>query len=151
MDKRCLIISYYFPPVGGGGVQRIVKLIKFLSNNNWQFTVLTAQDDIVTLPQDKTVLKEVEHLVSIKKVPINRQRSLFSSLLNSFIPQKSRFIHRWLSAFLYIPDIRINWLVPLRKALMVELEESKYNCIFVTSPPYSLALFASQLTRSLVE
>lgn len=149
MAKRCLIISYYFPPVGGGGVQRIVKLIKFLSKDNWQLTILTAQNDIINLPEDKTILAEVEHLVSLNKVQINGERNFFSFLLNNLIPQKSSFFYRWLSAFFYIPDIRKSWLIPLHQSLKAELRKKNYDCILVTSPPYSLAVFASQITREL--
>jgi len=41
--KRGLIVNYYFPPIGGGGVQRWSKFIKYLSRQNWQFNVITHQ------------------------------------------------------------------------------------------------------------
>jgi glycosyltransferase involved in cell wall biosynthesis len=149
MVRRCLIISYYFPPVGGGGIQRIAKLIKYLSNNNWQFTVVTSQNDVITLPEDNVISNEVKHLVNLKKIPISKPRSIYSTILRSISPSTSNFINRWLSALLYIPDIRKKWIMPLHKTLINELNKSRYDCILITAPPYSLAIFAAQITRQL--
>ncbi|MEJ2052348.1 MAG: glycosyltransferase [Calditrichaceae bacterium] len=147
MARRCLIISYYFPPVGGGGVQRMVKLIKFLSRKNWQFTVLTADNDIVSLPEDPTILDDIDNPVKIIKVPLTSNNNRIYSIIRSALPSKSGFIQRWLSAFLYIPDIRISWIKPLNRSVTDELKHQKYDCILITSPPYSLAVYAAQISQ----
>ena len=149
MAKRCLIISYYFPPVGGGGVQRIVKLIKFLNQSGWNFTVLTAGKDVVSLPEDHSFLSEIDNRTKIIKIPIREKNGQSGSRLRSMFPVKSGFLQRWLSAFLYIPDMRKSWLKFLHPVLMDEIEQNQYDCIFITSPPYSLAVYAARLTMEL--
>ena len=149
MAKRSLIISYYFPPVGGGGVQRIVKLIKFLSRSGWNFTVLTSDNDLVSLPEDQALLTEIDDSTKIIRIPINNETDRSGSRLKSILPSRAGFIQRWLSAFLYIPDIRKRWLKTLHPVLMEEINRNHYDCILVTSPPYSLAVYAAQLTDEL--
>ncbi|MBN1409092.1 MAG: glycosyltransferase [Calditrichaceae bacterium] len=149
MAKRCLIISYYFPPVGGGGVQRIVKLIKFLSQSGWDFTILTADNDIVSLPKDASFLKDIDNRTKVIRIPISRTNVQSNSRYTSFLPDKSGFLQRWLSAFFYIPDIRKGWLKSLHPVLMDEININHYDCVLVTAPPYSLAVYAAQLTDQL--
>ena len=40
--KRVLIITYYWPPSGGSGVQRWLKMSKYLPENGWQPVIYTA-------------------------------------------------------------------------------------------------------------
>ena len=44
--KRVLFISYPFPPVGGAGVQRVVKFLKYLPEFGWDSSVLTVANQI---------------------------------------------------------------------------------------------------------
>ena len=149
MVKRCLIVSYYFPPVGGGGVQRMVKLIHYLSKFNWKFTILTSENDLASLPVDETFLSEIDNLVKIIRIPANINKRRSNSLLKNIFAGKSGYLQRWISALFYIPDIRKNWLNPLLPVLYDELNKNKYDCLLTTSPPYSLAILASQLTGEL--
>ena len=149
MVKRCLIVSYYFPPVGGGGVQRMVKLINYLSRFNWQFTVFTAKNDVISLPHDESFLSEIDKSVKIIRIPITNNNVKTKYYLSFFKSGRSGYLQRWLSAFIYIPDIRKKWLIILRPALLAELNTNKYDCVLITSPPYSLAILASELTTGL--
>lgn len=149
MAKRCLIISYYFPPVGGGGVQRIVKLIKFLNRYDWDFTVLTAENDVVSLPEDQSFLSEIDDNAYIIRIPIKNKNKQSRSRLDSLLPFKAGFLQRWLSAFFYIPDIRKQWIKILHPVLRKETNQNHYDCVLVTSPPYSLAAYAAQLSEEL--
>ena len=74
MVKRGLIVTYYFPPVGGGGVQRWSKFIKYLFRQNWQFNVVTRShtpNEIL----DTTLLEDIPELSNIIEVsdPISNQ------------------------------------------------------------------------------
>ena len=149
MAQRCLIISYYFPPIGGGGVQRIVKLIKFLHRSDWNFTVLTADNDVISLPRDQLLLKEIDDNTKIIRIPIKDRTKKTVTGLKSILPSRAGFLQRWISAFFYIPDIRKQWLKKLHPVLLEEIKRNKYDCIFITAPPYSLAVYAAQLTDEL--
>ena len=42
--KRVLIITYYWPPSGGSGVQRWLKFAKYLPENGWQPVIYTPEN-----------------------------------------------------------------------------------------------------------
>ena len=58
MKNKVLLISYLFPPVGGAGVQRNLKYVKYLPEFGWQPYVLTVKD-INYYVYDKSLLSEV--------------------------------------------------------------------------------------------
>ena len=78
MVKRGLIISYYFPPAGGGGVQRWTKLIKYLSRWNWQFTVITAQIE-PSMSKDESLLQEITRDTKIIRGELSKSRKTILS------------------------------------------------------------------------
>ena len=60
-----LIISYYFPPSGGPGVQRVLKFVKYLPEFGWRPVVLTVEDGdfflqlVKSLPAGELQMKQV--------------------------------------------------------------------------------------------
>ena len=142
MAKRCLIITYYFPPVGGGGVQRILKLIKYISKSGWQATVLTAGIDLASIPEDKSLesdLPETCNVIRIHDDRDNKSQSVFTKF------RVAGFALRWTSAFFYIPDIRVKWLKPALSVALKEIKTNHFDCVLVSSPPYSLTTLAVNL------
>ena len=103
MGRNCLIISYYFPPAGGGGVQRWTKLIKYLSPLGWNFTVISAETDTM-LPEDNSLVKELPG--EIKVIRIHSAQPAKSLQKQQ---RETSYWKRWLSAFFYITDSRIKW------------------------------------------
>ena len=67
--QRVLLIAYYFPPCGMGGVQRAAKLAKYLPQYGWEVTVLTVKD-IAYYQKDESLLED------IKQADIRRTGSL---------------------------------------------------------------------------
>ena len=51
--KKVLIISYYWPPAGGSGVQRWLKFAKYLPNNNWQPIIYTPKNPYFEIKDEK--------------------------------------------------------------------------------------------------
>src|SRR5688500_8400881 len=64
--RRVLIVSYLFPPVGGAGVQRAVKFVKYLSEFGWQPSVLTVANPSVPV-MDRSLLADIPRDVTIHK------------------------------------------------------------------------------------
>ena len=59
--KKVLVITYYWPPSGGPGVQRILKFCKYLPHFGWEPIVLTVENG--EYPNiDHSLLDEVESL-----------------------------------------------------------------------------------------
>ncbi|MYI43936.1 MAG: glycosyltransferase family 4 protein, partial [Rhodothermaceae bacterium] len=64
--KRVLLISYYFPPSGGPGVQRILKFVRYLPQNGWLPTVLTVNPNYAAFPSiDDSLLEEIPSDVEV--------------------------------------------------------------------------------------
>jgi len=144
--KRGLIISYYFPPTGGGGVQRWVKLLKYLQPLGWNFTVISSaykEEDL----KDKTLLKEIPG--DTKVVRIQEANSKLNLKYKIPFFKKSGYWQRWLSAFLNVTDSREFWNRHANSYIKKELSKADYDVIILSSPPYSLAILAAELTEKL--
>ncbi|MEC8616477.1 MAG: glycosyl transferase family 1, partial [Bacteroidota bacterium] len=66
--KRVLIITYYWPPSGGAGVQRWLKFVKYLRNFKWEPIVFTVENGEFPV-LDFDLIKEVPDGVEVLKVP----------------------------------------------------------------------------------
>lgn len=144
MDKRCLITAYYFPPTGGAGVQRIVKLIKYLARKGWQFTVITADENSRFQPLDPSLLEELPDKLKIIRIPAELPGGRSGLFKLPFLKDAS-YWKRWLGAWFAIPDMRTGWIGLAEKAILKELKEVRYDCVMISAPPYSLTLLAAQL------
>ncbi|MFY8036231.1 MAG: glycosyl transferase, partial [Cyclobacteriaceae bacterium] len=67
--NKVLIITYYWPPSGGSGVQRWLKFVKYLAKMGWEPYVYTPENPSFTI-QDPSLLKDVPESVEILKLPI---------------------------------------------------------------------------------
>ena len=149
---KVLILTYYFPPAGGSGVQRWLKFIKYLGNFNIEPIIYTADNAnypildnslIEELPKNITVLKQAvfEPNNFIKK---NRKKS------SGFLPQKESFsgkIAQYIRANYFIPDARKFWIKPSVKHLTAYLEKNPVDVIISTGPPHSLHLIGLALKK----
>jgi glycosyltransferase involved in cell wall biosynthesis len=140
LDRNCLVVSYYFPPAGGGGVQRWTKFIKYLSNDNWRFTIITAQPDAI-LAEDKTLLQEIPEKTRIIRIKNAEPAMRFSQALKT-----ASYWKRWLSAFIYVTDSRVRWNATVLPVICTELDRTRYDTVIITMPPYMLADLAAKLT-----
>jgi glycosyltransferase involved in cell wall biosynthesis len=146
LAKRGLLVSYYFPPTGGGGVQRWVKYLKYLSGLGWEFCVI-ANDHSPDSPKDETLLNELPQNIKI----IRTQSSGTVDTIRSKFPflKQSGYWQRWISAVFRITDSRLAWNSIAGKYLKDELANNDYDVVIVTSPPYSLAFLASAINENL--
>ncbi len=120
-------------------MQRIAKLIKYGSRAGWEFTVLTANEK-GNIPSDTSLLNDIPQNTRVVRIDSGIP-----------VPKKSansNLFRRWLSAALFIPDIRKKWLPRISAALREELKNNSYHCVLISIPPYSLATLAAELTDS---
>ncbi len=129
-----LMIAYYFPPMGGAGVQRTLKFVKYLPEYGWQPHVLTVRDS--SRLQDSSLASEIPDGLSVTRTPILH--------LPSQLPWRLRnFISRW---FLIV-DGQIGWLPFANDPGRRVIEEHKVRIIYSTSAPYTAHLIARRLQR----
>ena len=159
--KKALIITYYWPPAGGPGVQRWLKFVKYLP----EFDI----EPIVYIPEnpqypliDKSLLSEVSSDIIIIKQPINepyKLAGLFSktsskSISKGIIPeQKQQGLIEKLLLYIrgnfFIPDARVSWVKPSVAFLSDYILKEHIQTIITTGPPHSLHLIGLQLKKQL--
>jgi glycosyltransferase involved in cell wall biosynthesis len=150
--KKTLIISYNFPPVGGAGVQRPVKFVKYLRDFGWEPVVLSVSNPSVPV-LDVSLLKDIPEGVKIYrgrtfepsyalKARVSRSKAGISARLAAFLKKTvSRFI---------LPDMQILWWPGLLHQLLKILRQEKPDVVFVSAPPFSSfvpVVFASSFFR----
>ena len=121
MQKKVLIITYYFPPSGGSGVQRWLKFVKYLPEFNIQPIVLTVDEKYASYPQyDDSLMTDVSKDLRIEKTKTCEILSLYKRLsptkevpYGGFSNEKKPNLFQKLSRFVrgnfFLPDPRRGW------------------------------------------
>jgi glycosyltransferase involved in cell wall biosynthesis len=161
MEKKVLIIAYYWPPSGGSGVQRWLKFVKYLPELGWQPYVFTPENPSFGI-QDQSLLKDVPPEAEVIHFPIWEPYEAFFKLSSLVSPRKSTgsaallpgkemsFFQRfstWIRGNLLIPDPRVFWVRPSVKFLNDFLRENEIKTIVTTGPPHSIHLIGYRLKR----
>ena len=150
--KKVLLITYYWPPMAGGGVPRIVKFAKYLKRKNWEPVILTS-GRVNTPSVDKSFIKDIEGIKVIttrkhkefkksheshldKEKPNNAKSSIFIDRLKNFI--RINFL---------IPDTKIWWYWKAFKKAKEIIRSENFDAIFTTSPPYTVQLIGLSLKK----
>lgn len=153
--KKVLIITYYWPPKGGVGVQRWLKFSKYLSNTHYAPVIYTPQggecnirdislNDVVP-PNIEVIHKNIYEPQSILNFFASKKPSA-----DILISQHNSFFYKiliWIRANLFIPDTRSLWISPSVKFLDNYLKNNNIDCIISTGPPHSMHMIALQLVK----
>ncbi|MCB0462792.1 MAG: glycosyltransferase family 4 protein [Flavobacteriaceae bacterium] len=162
MDKKkVLIITYYWPPAGGPGVQRWLKFIKYLPEFNIEPIVYVPSNPSYPVT-DESLADEIPKGLTIIKQPIAEPYQLASKLSKGksdtiskgIIPDKRRqSIMERLMLFVrgnfFIPDARKKWIRPSVNYLSTYIRDYSIDTIITTGPPHSLHLIGEQLKSKL--
>lgn len=156
MKKKILIITYYWPPAGGPGVQRWLKFAKYLPEFGIEPIIYTPENPSYPII-DESLLNEISPDLKIVKTKIWEPYQ-FAEKLNPKSKQykagqfekseKQSFLTK-LSVFIrgnfFIPDARQYWVEPSVKFLRKYLKENQIETIITTGPPHSLHLIGYKL------
>ena len=157
VSKKVLILSYYWPPSGGSGVQRWMYFAKYLKQLGWEPIVITVDEKQAAYPQlDQSLLKEVEGIRVVKtatREPLRLYSRLISGNAAQGIPQgevntKSFFgkLAAYIRGNYFIPDARKGWVPFAVKEAQKLLEQENIKHLITTGPPHSTHLAGLQLT-----
>ena len=159
--KKALIITYYWPPAGGPGVQRWLKFVKYLP----EFNI----DPVVFIPKnpnypiiDESFASEVSKDITIINHPINepyKWAGFFSNKSSKTISkgiiseeQEQSFIEKvmlYVRGNFFIPDARVSWVKPSVSFLLEYIKKEGIETIITTGPPHSVHLIGLQLKQKL--
>ncbi|MFK8045813.1 MAG: glycosyltransferase [Crocinitomicaceae bacterium] len=156
--KRILIITYYWPPSGGAGVQRWLKISKKLAENHSCF-VYTPENPDFSL-KDESLLAKVHPNITILKRKIFEPYFLYRALLKkkdrstvnqpSSVDKKGGLIKKlakWLRGNIFIPDPRRFWINPSSRYLKRIIKEEQIDVVITTGPPHSMHLIGYKLKQ----
>lgn len=159
--KKILIITYYWPPAGGPGVQRWLKFVKYLPDFNVEPHVYIPENPTYPL-QDEKLINEVSEKAIIIKQKIKEPyglASIFSKgkakkISSGIISEKKKqsFVEKtmlWVRGNLFIPDARVLWVKPSVTFLKKYIVENNIETVITTGPPHSLHLIGLQLKKEL--
>lgn len=164
-EKKVLIISYLFPPeVGGVGVIRTVKFIKWLKRLGWEPVVLTVKRPDRMTP-DPSLLKEIQDvkilrcndyfrgvvrglLMKLAKLTGNRFGVSSDTTDVKLIDGRFSVIKRVLFDITCIPDECIGWIIPAILQGIKVIKEERISIILSTSPPFSAHLVGYVLKKA---
>lgn len=160
-QKKVLIITYYWPPAGGPGVQRWLKFVKYLPDFGIQPIVYIPENPTYPII-DEALVKEVSETAIILKHKIFEPYQLASFLSKNktkkissgIIPnqKKQSFLDKLfllIRGNLFIPDARVYWVKPSVSFLEKYISENNIDTIITSGPPHSLHLIGLELKQKL--
>ena len=159
--KKVLIITYYFPPAGGPGVQRWLKFVKYLPDFGFQPVVYIPENPTYPIVDEALVSEISDKAIIIRKKILEPYglASVFSKnktkkISSGIIPGKKKqsFLEKfflWIRGNLFIPDARVLWVKPSVAFLEKYIAENNIETIITSGPPHSLHLIGLQLKDKL--
>ena len=160
--KRVLVISYYWPPTGGSGVQRWVKFAKYLPSEGWQPVIYTPENP-EQLAVDASLEAEVPAEAEIIRTHIVEPYEMYKKFLkksghsreavevNPVNAQNKSFMQKaamWVRGNLFLPDPRCLWIGPSVRFLKKYLKEHPVDLIVSTGPPQSMHIIGMKLSKA---
>ena len=159
--QKILILTYYWPPSGGAGVQRWLKFVKYLQNFGYEPIVYTALNGEMPVI-DNSLQTDVPKNITVLKTPIWEPYSIYKKFIGrkkddkinaSFLNEtkKTGFTQKvsvWIRGNFFIPDARKYWIKPSINYLNEYLKNNDINYIISSGPPHSMHLIALGIKKS---
>ena len=158
--KRALVITYYWPPAGGPGVQRWLKFVTYFKDFGIEPVVFIPDNPHYPL-QDKSIVSEIPEGIEIIRFPIKEPygfAKIFSKkktkqVSSGIITNKNQSVLEklllWIRGNFFIPDARIGWVKPAVGFLKEYLAKNDMDIVISSGPPHSLHLIGMALKEKL--
>jgi glycosyltransferase involved in cell wall biosynthesis len=155
--NKVLIISYYWPPAGGSGVQRWLKFTKYLPRNNWKPIIYTPENSYFEV-KDEALLNDIPIEAEIWKTPVWEPyglkdrlfgkvgKSQSAGVISNKDSLKNKLLN-WVRGNIFIPDPKIYWVKPSVKVLLSKIKKEGIEHIITTGPPHSMHLIGLGLKK----
>ena len=158
--KKVLIITYYWPPAGGPGVQRWLKFVKYLQDFNIEPVVYIPENPNYPII-DEAFVNEIPKGIKIYKHPIfepyklasiffsKKTKRISSGIIQTKNQSSLEKIMLWVRGNLFIPDARKYWVNPSVDYLSGLIQKESIDTIITTGPPHSVHLIGLKLKEKL--
>ncbi|WP_236636905.1 glycosyltransferase [Sinomicrobium soli] len=156
---KVLVITYYWPPAGGPGVQRWLKFVKYLPDFGVEPVVYVPENPSYPVV-DSSFEKEVPPGMEVLKHPVfepyafaswfsgrKKTREISSGVIADKKQSFAEKLMLWVRGNFFIPDARVFWVKPSVRFLKSYLEKENIRVIITTGPPHSLHLIGMRLKK----
>ena len=153
---KVLLITYYWPPAGGSGVQRWLKFVKYLPEFGIEPVVYTVKDPHYAI-RDESLVDQIPQGLEVIREGILEPGMILSGFGKKgkdssagFLNPNPSFIERqiqYVRANYFIPDAKKFWIKPSVKRLSDYLEKHEVDVLITTGPPHSLHLIGDALKK----
>jgi glycosyltransferase involved in cell wall biosynthesis len=159
--KKLLVITYYWPPSGGAGVQRWLKFVKYLAQMGWEIHVITVDDAVATYPhRDSSLPTTIEGNVTVYRTSTSEPYRYYSMLSGGKVPSAGfanestgnsvgllKRLARFVRGNVFIPDPRKGWNSYAIKKAKEIIDANGIQVVVTTSPPHSTQLIGLELKK----
>lgn len=160
-DRKILIITYYWPPSGGVGVQRWMNFSIQLKKNGWEPIILTPENPQFEI-RDEKLFEKVKD-IKVHKLSIWEPFNLFHKLTGNkdrknvqqgLVLEKSNKSLKdqlmvWIRGNLLVPDPRVFWVRKAAKEAIKLIKRESIDTIITTGPPHSIHLIGRKIKREI--
>lgn len=154
--RKLVVLTYYWPPSGGSGVQRWVYFTHYLKTLGWEPIVITVDPEQASYPQEdkslQALTKDIRVIRTATREPIRGYARWFGkgSIPQGEVPQQHFFqrIAAFIRGNFFIPDARKGWIPFAQKALRTILEKESIEWVISTGPPHSTHLTVESLRHT---
>ena len=157
---KVLIISYYWPPSGGPGVQRWLKFVKYLPEFEIHPVIYIPKNPRYPIT-DSSLNQEIPENITIYKNKIfepyfyagflskKKTKQISSGVISDENPSFIEKVLLWIRGNMFIPDARKYWIKPSVRFLTGIIKKEGIDTIITTGPPHSLHLIGLELKKNL--
>ncbi|MEA4825939.1 MAG: glycosyltransferase [Clostridium sp.] len=154
--KKILVVAHIFPPMGGSGVQRTLKFVKYLRKFNWEPIVVTVGKTCFKYLKDDTLEIEIPEGMDIIRIDeeLNIDSMKVKNLLNNYrnLVRDERLMSEYINAVsnygkennsedmlksLLLPDVSSFWAMDVINKIHNFIDFNEIDAIYTTSGPYS--------------
>lgn len=159
MKKKVLVLTYYWPPAGGPGVQRVLKFVKYMPQLDWHPIILTVKDGEY-LAIDQSLENEIPESAIVYKSPLWEPSKLYKKIVGlpdsaplpvGTVTEETDSIKKrilsWIRLNCFIPDAKMLFPFQFYKKAREIIKKHQPNIIFSSAPPPSIHLLAYRLHK----
>lgn len=159
MDKKLLIVNYYWPPSGGPAVQRWLSLTTELTKLGWEIWLLTVDEKYATYQMyDQSLVEKIHPAVKVVKTktiePFGFYKLLFGKksipapgFSNEANPSLVKKVSRFIRGNFFIPDPRKYWKNFAVKKATELITQNSIKTVITAGPPHSTHLIGLSLQK----
>ncbi len=153
---KVLIITYYWVPSGGSGVQRWLKFVKYLRDFGIEPIIYTVENPSYPILDD-SLRKDIPKNLEVIKGKIWEPNALLSKIKKNQTKTSAGFLNsnptrlgkilQYIRANYFIPDARKFWIKPSVQKLKKYLKDNPVDLMITTGPPHSVHVIGYELKK----